>query len=284
MTGPVAGPSALAAIAAAREKLTASERKVAEFILRHAGEAVYLSVTELADRCGTSEASVVRFCRKAGFRGFQHLKIALACSLVPPAAAGGEVAAAGEVTAAGALHEQTVQALADTRGVLSGPALRQAARALAAARRVDVYGVGTSGLVARIAAYKLTRHGKPAFAHGDPHMQAISAAVLGPGDAALGISFSGSTVDTLHSLEMAKRAGATTISITNYPRSPIARLSDIVIPIAVRENPLHSGALPVLTAQLYAVEVLVAMTVEELGDAAARALQRTSEAVMEKKP
>ncbi|QIA26707.1 MurR/RpiR family transcriptional regulator [Thermaerobacter sp. PB12/4term] len=286
MPGTPQGASVLGAITTARDKLTASERKVADFILSNPGEAVYLSVTELADRCGTSEASVVRFCRKAGFQGFQHLKIALAWSLVPPAAGAGEGSAAGlgELAAVSVLHDQTVQALADTRGVLPPAVLRKAAQALARARRIDVYGVGTSGMVARIAAYKLIRHGKPAFAHGDPHMQAISAAVLGPTDVALAISFSGSTQDTLHSLELAKRSGATTISITNYPRSPIRRVSDILIPIAVRENPLQSGALPVLAAQLYAVEVLVATTVEEMGDAAHQALQRTSEAVMEKKP
>ncbi len=58
--------------------------------------------------------------------------------------------------------------------------------ALVAARRVDVYGVGASGFVALDFQQKLHRIGRVAFAWPDPHMALTSAALLDPGDVAVG--------------------------------------------------------------------------------------------------
>jgi len=265
----------------AQELEARGHTELKDFVLEQPEHAIYLSVTQLAERTGTSEATVVRFCRKVGFRGYQHLRIALACSLSPPtapAAAGDEIQSLCRQSL-----EQAVQALGSTLEAIDTATLRQAAERAAAARRLEVYGVGSSGLVAQIAAYKFTRIGKPAVAYVDPHLQAVSASLLEQGDVAIGISYSGATADTVHSLGVAKQAGATTICLTNYDRSPITRVSDLVILTAARENPLRSGDTPAIAAQLFAVGLLIAVTEQLLGERAAQALQRTSESVLAKK-
>ena len=69
---------------AAYPSLRVAEKRVADYIGQHPDEVVYLSVTELAERSGTSEATVVRLCQRAGYRGYQELKIAVAQDLVSP--------------------------------------------------------------------------------------------------------------------------------------------------------------------------------------------------------
>jgi DNA-binding MurR/RpiR family transcriptional regulator len=111
------------------------------------------------------------------------------------------------------------------------------------APRVNLYGVGASGIVALDLQQKLHRIGRVVHAWPDPHSALTSAALLGPGDVALGISHTGSTRDTIDCLTKAKSVGATTVAITNFPRSKIARLADHVLTTAARETTFRSGAM-----------------------------------------
>ncbi len=65
----------------ARGDLTKNSQKIAEFIVDNPQEAQHMSITNLADACEISEASVSRFCKQMGYAGFSELKIALARAL-----------------------------------------------------------------------------------------------------------------------------------------------------------------------------------------------------------
>ena len=58
--------------------LTKSGRTVAEYLMQHAAEAQYLSISSLARECKVAEATVFRFCRALGFEGYHEMRIALA--------------------------------------------------------------------------------------------------------------------------------------------------------------------------------------------------------------
>ena len=60
------------------DELSRAERKVADFLIDNPDDILPLYITELADRCGASEATIVRFAKKLGFDGYQQLKIAVA--------------------------------------------------------------------------------------------------------------------------------------------------------------------------------------------------------------
>src|SRR5947207_1305337 len=76
---------------------------------------------------------------------------------------------------------------------------------------------------------KLHRIGRVSFAWNDTHIMLTSAAVLGPGDVAVGISHTGATTDTVEALRVARERGATTVALTNYPTSPITEVADLVL-------------------------------------------------------
>ena len=68
----------LGAAAARQDELTKSGRAVADYLVHHADEAQYLSISSLARECKVAEATVFRFCRALGFEGYHEMRISLA--------------------------------------------------------------------------------------------------------------------------------------------------------------------------------------------------------------
>jgi DNA-binding MurR/RpiR family transcriptional regulator len=265
--------------------LSEAERRVASHILRHAERIPDLSITELANRAGVSEATVVRLCKRIGLRGYQELRIRLSADLAGPRGQVTEQIAPGDGldSMSEKLFQRAVQALQDTLHVLDRMALARAVERVAGARRVDLYGVAASGVVALDAEQKFLRVGLEAHAFTDPHLQATSAALLGTRDVAIGISHSGSTVDTVKALALARRNGAHAIAITQFGPSPITRVADTVLHTVAHEPLLREAA---ITSRLVALAVVDAVF---LGVALRRfsktmwSVERTREAVLDRK-
>ena len=251
--------------------LRESERKIGEYVLANASDVVYLSVTDLADRTATSEASVIRFARQLGYTGYAALKISLALELRAAA-----VRLPAELTAtsdAAGIKRRVLQlsidSLTDTAQLLDDAALEGAFAALAAARRIEVYGVGRSGAVAQAAGIALMQIGLPAVAYTDPHLQIVAATQLRAGDVVLAISKSGSTRDIVQAVRAARDAGATAVCITGYARSPVTRVAHITLLAAAR--PATVAGLPVSgeVSQLAILEMLVAAAAARVASSAA---------------
>ncbi|MDR7512543.1 MAG: SIS domain-containing protein [Armatimonadota bacterium] len=177
----------------------------------------------------------------------------------------------------------SVRALEETLDVLDDAALERAAAAIAAARRVDFYGVGASGIVALDAQQKFLRIGIEAQAFVDPHLQAASAALLRRGDVAVGISESGSTRDTVHALGVARAAGAVTVAVTRYGPSPIVKVAAVRLHTLSRESGIRGGALASRIAQLAVIDALMMTVALRRYDVTLAALRATRDAVAEKK-
>ena len=265
--------------------LRPSEKKVASYILKNAAQVIYQSITELSANSGASDATVIRLCNRLGYSGYQELKIALARELVSPSKNIHEDIGPGDdlATAVRKAFQANAQAINDTLDLLNMESLAKAVDAVAAARQVYLYGVGTSALAAQDAYYKLIRVGIPANFFADPHMQAISTVLMGDEDVAIGFSHSGSTKDVVDALSLAKAQGARVICITNRSRSPAAKLADILLLTASEETPFGSGGMPSMMAQLSIVDALFVGVALKIYDRAVRFIERTGEAVKGKK-
>jgi DNA-binding MurR/RpiR family transcriptional regulator len=262
--------------------LSLSERKIADYLLQRPTEAIYLSITDVADRAAVGEATVSRFCRKLGFRGFQELKVLLAQEVVP--AAMSTVGPHGDgnlVTATRQTAQHALRVIEDTARLLDQQELERAITLLTAAHKIDFYGLGTSGITALDAQHKFLALGKLCNAYVDPHVQVMSAALLTRGDVAVAFSHSGSTKDAVTSLQAAKDRGASTICITSAARSPITRAADVVLLAATREMTVARSLCAKIT-HLFLVELLVTCCAERLGEGATRAADLTMAAVMDK--
>ena len=155
-----------------------------------------------------------------------------------------------------AIAKNTKAVIDESLEMVDEELLNSCIEAIDQTNRLHFYGVGTSGLTALDAKNRLLRIGKHSDALVDPHIQAMDAATLGKGDVVVGISVSGSTKDTLDSLEIAKKNGATIIAITYYARSPITQLADYVLLSGGKESPLEGGSLAAKISQLFIIDLL----------------------------
>lgn len=238
--------------------LNEQERKVGAHVLAHPEEVVSLSISDLAREAAVSEATIFRFCRKVGTQGYQDFKIRLARELdttpllvyreITPQDSLGEVVE--KVIAAG------LKALQDTWQALDLDQLDRTLEVILAADRVDIFGAGGSGLTARELHGKLLQLGINARVYQDTETQMISAALLGPQSAAIGISYSGRLRETVETLQLARHSGAATVAITNHPGSPITRAADLVLLTAAPATPRRGDPLSARVAQLALVDVI----------------------------
>jgi DNA-binding MurR/RpiR family transcriptional regulator len=257
-TAPV--ENVLARIRIRQASLGPSTRSIAGFVLENPGQVVGMSVTELAEATGASDGSVINFCRQLGLSGFQQFKLSLAQETVKPVQFIHEDLQPSDDTAAVCrkMFSAGIQALRDTLSVLDPDAVASAVKAIKAAERIEIYGIGSSAPIAEDAQYRMLRIGLNVKVVTDSHIQAISASLTGPKVVVLTISHSGATHETLASTRLAKEAGATTIVVTNFANSPLQAFADIKLFTMSRETKFRTEAMTSRIAQLCVLDALVA--------------------------
>jgi DNA-binding MurR/RpiR family transcriptional regulator len=249
-------------------RMSGSLRKVAEGVLADPAAATHGSAAELGRRTGTSQATVTRFCRALGLDSYQQLLIELAQEQGAQGAQAGPEARAALGPQIGpdddlekviaVVAEADLRALRHTAEQVDREALERAAQALAKARRIDVYGVGGSGIVAHETQARLFGIGCAAHAWTEVHAAETSAALLTPSDAVVAVSHSGTTREVLEPLRLAADRGATTIAVTGDPRSPIARAADITLTSFSGETSFRRGNFGTRHSVLLLVDCLYA--------------------------
>ena len=272
-------------IKSAMESFKPSERIIAEYVLEDPEHVVQMSIAELARDADVGESTVMRFCRAIDYKGYQEFKLRLAQDLVEPVEYIHENISFDDSIAhlAQKTFQTNARAVEDTQKSLDPEMVEIAAKALAAARRIDLYGIGYSFFSTLDAKLKLTRLGLMADAYGDGHLQMMAAATLTKRDVALGISLSGNTKDVVDALSAARRAGATTIAITNFSPSPITKAADMVLLTSSPETPLGGEVLTSRIAQLCVIDVLSVAVAIAVGEDCLIAIRKISEAVKKKR-
>lgn len=285
---PIASPplsGVLERLRALRGDLPPTAGRIADFLIDHAADVVHMSVTEVAERTGSSEGSVVGLCQQLGARGFQQVKIALARDLVQPVQFIHEDLTQRDdlATVVSKIFNSGLQAMQDTMNVLSVPDLRRAVDAIRKAKRVEVFGIGSAATIAEDANYRLLRIGIESRVSVDSHVQAITASLCSAKSAVLTISHSGSTIETLTATRLAKEAGATTIVVTNYGRSPILEYADIVLNTMARETQFRTEAMTSRIAQLAVIDALITGLALADYDRSVATINRTFEVLASKR-
>lgn len=276
---------ALAVMSDALPQLKGASHKVAQFILSAPRETINLTVTELASRSGVSEASIVRFAQLLGYSGFHALKISLAEDIVSPmllvhedlTAEDGPVDAMQKALLAG------MRSLEDTAQILNLPAVEAAILALAGARRIELFAAGNSLPIAMDLNFRLTKIGLCSRFSIDPTMQAMYATLTSSEDVAVGISHTGSSIDTVHALELAKRHGARTICVTNHSESPLSRYGDIRLFTSARVSHFREEEMASNLAALALTEALYVGLCVERSEASMQAAAKTMHATGDRK-
>src|SRR2546423_4508364 len=277
----------LVRVRAGLPEFTGALRRVAEQVLGDPAAAARATIVELAERSGTSPATVTRFCRALGFEGYAELRLGIAGETGRAARQAGWAVDIGreiqpEDSLERVLHQIMAadsRALGDTSALLDLKAVARAADAITASRRVDIYGISGSALVGAEMQFCLHRIGVGAWAWTDVHNGLASAALLRSGDVALGVSHSGQTRETIEMIAEAGSHGATTVALTSFPRSPLADVADIVLLTATQATTFRPDALSARHPQLVVLDLLYIGVAQRTHERAHAAFQVTARAV-----
>ena len=272
-------------IEAIYHKLAAAEKRLLDYIINNEKDIIYLTITELAENTGVSPATVIRACKKMGYRGFQDFKITVAQEIMDPIKSIVEEAEESD-SPFDILNKEIgsiVETLKMTRKVIDKDELTKATELILNARKVVVYGCGNSAAIADDTAHKLVRVGIDGVSYSDSHKQIIISATLTEDDVAIGISHSGSSKDIVEALEVAKESGSKTICITNYGRSPIVKVSDVKLFTASPETKYRIIGLSSRIAQLAIVDSIYIYVALRNKGKAVSTIKRIEKALQSKK-
>ena len=241
--------------------LTASEKKVADFVLSSQNGTQFMSISELAGFCNVAEATVSRFCRRLGYKGYNTFKLAVANAMVQHKPWNNPLS--GEISEEDSLEDVSkklysaeLEAISQTMALLDLNAVREAADLLHRANRVICMGQGGSMIMACEAQHLFSTVSNKFSAVGDSHLQAMAASVMEPEDVLLYFSYSGSTKSMVDTLNLAMQQKGRTILVTRFLNSPGADYADIILQCGSHENPLQTGSVSARIAQLYLLDVL----------------------------
>ena len=232
--------SVLGAICSSYDTFFEAEKKIADYMMENKAAVVDMTVGELARASGTSDATVSRFCRRCGFKGFHNLKLTLAREVLEDEQKDQSVSNdidRGDIRQSlQNILANKVAELTETVNMMDADNLEQILSRLENARMVQLAAVGNTIPVAMDGAFKLNQLGIPAVAGEIWETQAAYTFNLGPEDMVLIISNSGSSRRLQSLAQGARENRSTVIVITNNPDSPLARISDYRIVTATREK------------------------------------------------
>lgn len=267
--------------------LNPSERKVAEYISNNPKKISDLSIKELSEKSMSSQAAVVRLCKKLHYKGYKDFRIMIAKDAVTidnqedmytDIQPGDDISKIIKN-----ISYNNKKSIDNTLEFLSEESVKRAVDAIVKAKKIDFYGVGASYIISMDAFQKFTRINKNVRTAPDAHMQAQFAANLNKHDAAFAISYSGETKDTYESIKIAKEAGATTISITKFGHNSISDLCDIKLFVSSPEINFRSGAMSSRIAQLNVIDILYTATASCMFEDIKKYLQSTRMSILKKR-
>ena len=269
--------------------LTKSEKKIADTILRSPDLVSQCPLSEIAKHLEVGEATLVRFCRTIGFKGFSDFKLELSIELATKdnndeTVLETEIMPSDDsLTIAQKLQAAVSNVMEETVNLLDLKQLEQVVKAIKKARRIFLFGVGSSGVTAEDAKNKLMRIGFQVDATGNNHFMYMQAALLTPSDVAIGLSHSGYSAETTHTLKIAKQNGATTVALTHSLRSPVTEYADYVLVNGNKQGKLQGDSIGTKIAQLFVLDLIYALLVQGEEELAAQTKQKTLNVILEQR-
>jgi len=266
--------------------LSPTQKQVADFILNNSEQVILLSITDLAEKCNTSETTVVRFLHKLGFKSYQVFRVRMAQEITEQSVQG----VYEEITKEDSPEQirekvilSTVNSLQDLNQLIDGKVLEQVVDLIINSEKIIICGLGASGAVAMDAFHKLLRLGINVVAFTDNHLMSIACANATKNTAVLVITHSGESRDILEAVGLAQESQAHIIALTSYRHSSVTKVADCVLLSSSNETKFRSDAMTSRILQMVIIDMLYVSIVLKLGRSAVRCVNKSRLAVAAKK-
>ncbi|MEM1485659.1 MurR/RpiR family transcriptional regulator [Oscillospiraceae bacterium PP1C4] len=237
---------------------TDTEKKLAQYILEHINEVTLSSAQALGDCVGVSAAAVIRFSKKLGYNGFTAMKVDLAKDDMPDIVTFDDMILQEDSMETVIKKAENLNTMLQNQAyrLINSESLEKAVQILLNSRTVYLFGITGSGNVCMDLMQKLSRINRQTIYHSDFHNQMAATAHITPEDVAIAISYSGKTNEVNAAMRLAKEKGAATIAITQFKKSPLTKLADILLYIPTAERDLRLGAIASRNASLIVTDLL----------------------------
>lgn len=270
---------------AAQVKLTKREQKIVDFIKQNGDSFLNETITEFSEKAGVSDATMVRFCKHLGYKGYQDFKVNCARQMLPKETQISPGLDQGDDSSVicSKVFNSEMSVLSRTLLGIDIRVLEQIADKLRSAGKIALFGTGGSLNVAKDALHKFMKIGLMVYVYEDIDLQHMAASLLREGDVAVVISHSGSNVSSLRCLELAKEGGAFAVALTGLGKNPISRAADLTVHIASEKTIYQSESVSTRIAQLAVLDALVGIVAFEDYDNSYEAAMATRRATSHRK-
>ena len=259
--------------------LSKGERKVADYVKDNMSDVLRMSIRELKEAIGVSEPTVFRFCQAMGYSGFKDFKISMAQSQSSYKDYFFHAEADSSATELQSLIHKTLYSesnvIETTLRFIDESLLQQAAKMLIAARRICMFGVGTSYTICSDAQRKLTRLGMSVWAYNEFHSTMVLMSTLGVNDFVYCFSHSGITPEKGEILKIACAKGFHTILMTSFPNTPMCKYAHTILRTYGQEVSTNRTAMTSRIGQLAMVDAMYVTLVYLMGEEGVSFMEQT---------
>ena len=252
------------------EKSSAADRRIIQYIIDNPMLIPSLGVEALSVRTNTSYSTISRFCKKMGFDGFKDLKQQLLTDIEDDY---------GQYSneyidnyrdfqrIKREMNDLYFKILKDSQKNLQEDVFIKAAAAIIEASEVYIIGQGTSSVIALYAYLKFLPNNRMCANDSDATVIKTKCSMLKKGSLLFAVSSSGRTKSIVDAAALAKKTGATVISLTDYYTCPLSNISDIKLCTTFRDCTQHMREdFPLVIGQLSLIDILQATCMSEIKD------------------
>ncbi|SDB81969.1 transcriptional regulator, RpiR family [Pelagirhabdus alkalitolerans] len=236
------------------QTLSKLEKKVADYVLKNHTKIANMHIKDLAYESGVSVATITRFSRKIGADSFVEFKISLRDAIDI------ETESNDVIQTVNNMYKSVVEA---TSSLSTLDIYFEAIQHLKAAKRIHIFGLGSSGLSGEELKLRLQRMGYMVNTYHDSHSMILSSSIMDHDDCILAISSSGETKEIIDSLKLAKSNNASILIMTNYVHTQMTKYADTTLFTYSMQNYKTKNLLNSQLSILYVIDVLTMLLMQD---------------------
>lgn len=267
--------------------LSTSQKVVADYVLANPEKVMLNTLSEIADICGVSETTVLRFLHKIDFKSYQLFRINLTQEL----SSNDTVSTTYEDVKFGDSVQTIIEkvvlstssSIHDTMELVSPEVIESLIDNILSARKIVIIGVGASAAIATDFFHKLLKLGIEAVFSNDAHIINMLSMNMKPEDLLLVFSHSGESREVLDAVSIAKEKGARTCAITSYEKSTLSRNCDLLVCSSSVETSLRSDAMVSRIIQMVIIDIVYVSIIVKKGDSVLSQIHNSRLAVAKNK-
>ena len=226
-----------------KESLSDTEECIVDFLLKQGRDIRKYSTRGLAEATYTSPSTIIRLCKKLGFKGYEEFKEQYLKEIQYLDQQAGQINVnfpfskddnmMKTATKISLLYEETIQ---DTMSLLQYDSLKKAIALFKCNQNIYIFSAGTAINQAESFREKMLKIGKHVSISNNLNYQLYEAGCLAKGDVAIIISYSGETDKTVQVARECHKRSVPVIAITSFGDNTLSQYATCKLIISTKEN------------------------------------------------